>query len=160
MEGLDNSVASDGLTAVIGEVVALRKDGSVLVRAPGLDDTPAWIASHVPPGHLAPSAHVLLYVATGTTTRPIVAAVLRATVTEDAVTETEAPMLRAGEASSTNKANKPARLILEADKEIQLRCGRSSLLLREDGKVQLRGADIVSRASRGNKVRGATVEIN
>ena len=52
------------------------------------------------------------------------------------------------------------RLNLEASEEIRLTCGRSSLLLRRDGTVIVRGVKVVSRASQSNKIRGATVEIN
>lgn len=52
------------------------------------------------------------------------------------------------------------RLDLEASDEIRLTCGKSSLLLRRDGTVIVRGVKIVSRASQSNKIRGATVEIN
>jgi len=52
------------------------------------------------------------------------------------------------------------RLNLEASEEIRLTCGKSSLVLRQDGTVIVRGVKIVSRASQSNKIRGATVEIN
>jgi hypothetical protein len=52
------------------------------------------------------------------------------------------------------------RLELEASEEIRLTCGKSSLLLRRDGTVIVRGVKIVSRASQSNKIRGATVDIN
>jgi hypothetical protein len=49
---------------------------------------------------------------------------------------------------------------LEAAQEIVLRCGKSSLTLRRDGKIVLRGTEIVSRASEANKIKGSTVKIN
>jgi Domain of unknown function (DUF6484) len=52
------------------------------------------------------------------------------------------------------------RVILRAEKEILLECGQSSVLLRSDGKIIIRGVEIMSRASRTNKVRGACVKIN
>jgi hypothetical protein len=52
------------------------------------------------------------------------------------------------------------RIRLRAHEEILLECGQSSLLLRSDGKVIVKGVEIVSRASRTNKVRGACVKIN
>jgi hypothetical protein len=51
-------------------------------------------------------------------------------------------------------------IVLEAQQEIALRCGQSSLTLRRDGKIVLRGRDVVSRASRRNKIRGGSVDIN
>jgi hypothetical protein len=63
----------------------------------------------------------------------------------------------------------PGRLAVEVDGEtvrltaeqsIELKCGKSSLLLRRDGKIILSGDYIVS-ASRGpNKIRGATISLN
>ena len=51
-------------------------------------------------------------------------------------------------------------LNLEAQDEIRLTCGKSSLVMRRDGTVIVRGVKIVSRATRANKIRGATVSIN
>jgi hypothetical protein len=52
------------------------------------------------------------------------------------------------------------RVCLEAQREMVLRCGKSSLTLRSDGKIVIRGVEIVSRARRANKVKGGTVRIN
>jgi hypothetical protein len=49
---------------------------------------------------------------------------------------------------------------LEAADEIRLTCGKSSLVLRSDGTVIMRGVRIVSRASESNKIKGSTVNIN
>jgi hypothetical protein len=51
-------------------------------------------------------------------------------------------------------------LDLEAADEIRLTCGKSSLVLRRDGTVIVRGVTIVSRASQSNKIKGGTVSIN
>ena len=52
------------------------------------------------------------------------------------------------------------RLDLEATDEIRLTCGKSSLVLRGDGTVIVRGVNIVSRALQAHKIRGATVNVN
>lgn len=51
-------------------------------------------------------------------------------------------------------------ICLKADRTIRLECGRSSLLLRKDGTVIVRGLKIISRAVETNKIRGGTVSIN
>ncbi len=51
-------------------------------------------------------------------------------------------------------------VVLEAGKEIVLRCGQSSILLRKNGKIVVKGAEIISRSSGKNKLKGATVNIN
>jgi hypothetical protein len=52
------------------------------------------------------------------------------------------------------------RIALRGDREIVLECGLSSLVLQRDGKIVLKGVEIVSRASGNHKIRGATVKIN
>jgi hypothetical protein len=52
------------------------------------------------------------------------------------------------------------RAELEASEEIRLTCGKSSLVLRRDGTVIIRGVNITSRALQANKVRGATISLN
>ncbi|MBN1442594.1 MAG: hypothetical protein JXA90_07795 [Planctomycetes bacterium] len=52
------------------------------------------------------------------------------------------------------------RIVWEADRELILRCGRSSILLRRDGKVEIKGKYLLSRSSGVNKIKGGSVEIN
>jgi hypothetical protein len=49
---------------------------------------------------------------------------------------------------------------LQASEEIRLTCGKSSLVMRRDGTVIVRGVRIVSRATESNKIRGGTVSVN
>jgi hypothetical protein len=52
------------------------------------------------------------------------------------------------------------RLVLEADREIVLRCGKSSITLKADGRVNVKGTQLLSRADGQNRVQGATVQLN
>lgn len=49
---------------------------------------------------------------------------------------------------------------LQAGKTLELVCGRASIVLTADGKIVIKGANLVSRSSGPNKIRGATVAIN
>jgi hypothetical protein len=49
---------------------------------------------------------------------------------------------------------------IDAEEEIMLRCGKSSVILRKDGKIVIKGAQILSRASETQKIKGASVRIN
>lgn len=49
---------------------------------------------------------------------------------------------------------------LKASKRIELRCGKSSLILDSDGHISLRGKYIVSQASGANNIRGGSVNLN
>lgn len=52
------------------------------------------------------------------------------------------------------------RISIEGKEEVVLRCGKASLTLRRDGKVLLRGVNVVSQADQIHKVRGGKVQIN
>ena len=52
------------------------------------------------------------------------------------------------------------RIVFDAKKEIELRCGKSSLIMKNDGKIVIKGTQLVSRASGVNKIKGAAVKIN
>jgi hypothetical protein len=52
------------------------------------------------------------------------------------------------------------RVVIEAKREVSLRCGKSSITLCADGKIVIRGTRLLSRASGVNKIKGAAVEIN
>ncbi len=49
---------------------------------------------------------------------------------------------------------------LQGKDEIQLECGKSSLSLKRDGQVIIKGEKITNRARRVNKIKGANVKIN
>jgi hypothetical protein len=49
---------------------------------------------------------------------------------------------------------------LEAGATLTLRCGESSVLLRQDGKVLTRAVDIAAIANRTHRLKGGSVEIN
>jgi hypothetical protein len=52
------------------------------------------------------------------------------------------------------------RLHLEAYDEIVLRCGESSVKLRADGKITIKGKNLLSRATGTHRIKGGSVDIN
>lgn len=52
------------------------------------------------------------------------------------------------------------RVVLSAEDEIVLQCGRASITLRRNGRVVIRGVEVETRASGVNRIRGGTVAIN
>lgn len=52
------------------------------------------------------------------------------------------------------------KLVLNAENEIVLRCGKSSLIMKRDGKILIKGVNLINRAKEVNKVKGASVQIN
>ncbi len=52
------------------------------------------------------------------------------------------------------------RFIFNAKKEIVLQCGKGSITIRKDGKIIIKGSNLLSRASGQNKIKGGSVAIN
>lgn len=52
------------------------------------------------------------------------------------------------------------RVVLQAEREIVLRCGEASITLTRAGKVIISGHYVVSRSTGYNKIKGAAVDIN
>lgn len=100
---------------------------------------------------IAPSdigRQVLVVLEDGDAERPIIIGVVQAT----AVTVTPEP---AGHVEIEGK-----RLRLQAEDEVVLQCGEASITLRGDGRIVIKGMEIVSRAKGTHKVKGAAVLIN
>lgn len=54
----------------------------------------------------------------------------------------------------------PEELVIEAGRRLTLRVGDGSITIGEDGKILIKGRDLVSHATRRNRIRGGSVSIN
>jgi hypothetical protein len=52
------------------------------------------------------------------------------------------------------------RVLITADKRIELRCGSASIILEKDGRISIRGVHVSSQASGANRMRGGSVHLN
>jgi hypothetical protein len=159
--GLDNSWLLVSGGACVGRIVHVSAEGKPSVDFPGNPAGPVEarsvvrISSETDVGQLAGS-NVLLVFENNNAALPIVAGLLSDTL------YSAGPVEAAGE-----PAQRPAsavvdgqRVVIEGREEIQLRCGKSSITLKKDGKVLVKGTQLVSRASGTNKIKGASVAIN
>jgi hypothetical protein len=126
----------------IGKVVVIEPDGTFLVDYPQNSLGPLQARTIIE--HLRVGDEVLLGFAGGDPTLPIVLGHVYDHV-------------RARPRTLHLKADK---ILLEAQEQLLLQCGQGTLETLRDGKVRLRGKDILSRASRTNKIQGASVRIN
>ena len=51
-------------------------------------------------------------------------------------------------------------IVLSAEKDITLKCGKASITLTRAGKILIRGAYLSSQSSGVNRIRGGTVHVN
>ncbi|MCO8121113.1 hypothetical protein NHH03_05135 [Stieleria sp. TO1_6] len=63
---------------------------------------------------------------------------------------------------STSLSNDPTprQVVIEATDELTLKCGDCSVDLRKDGKLMIRGVDVLTRAKRTQRIKGGSVAIN
>lgn len=141
---------------VIGQLVELAPEGTPLVDFPGNpEEAPLAALSAAAIGPDAVGQEVALLFADGDPRRPFVVGLLR----EPAPVETEADLaVEPGKALSARVDGE--QVLITADKEIVLKCGRASITLTRAGKVLIRGAYLLSRSSGVNRVKGGSVQIN
>ena len=52
------------------------------------------------------------------------------------------------------------QIVIEAEDEVFLKCGKGSIQIRKDGKITIKGTDLLSRSSGPQRIRGASININ
>lgn len=52
------------------------------------------------------------------------------------------------------------RIVIEAQEDIVLRCGKASITLTKTGKVLIKGEHLLSRSSGSNKIKGGSIQLN
>jgi hypothetical protein len=141
------------LAPLQADTVSIRRARVLRVDADGLVVTEiersagemrcAWLEGATAPPFLEPGDIVLVWV--GLNDQPAVLLGRIASV---------APLTRGSEASI------PDELVIEARKNLTLRVGDGSISIRSDGKILIKGKDLVSHAQRTNRIKGGSVSIN
>ncbi len=62
--------------------------------------------------------------------------------------------------SATIQRDEDLPIQITSRKSIELRCGKSSIVMKADGTVTIRGTQILTRAERNNRIQGASVQLN
>jgi hypothetical protein len=165
-EVLDIDDRVDGLTQPEGVPPAFELAGVLIARLHGFDEDETPLVACVPslPGEIVRARSVVALQRThigsdlvvvferGNAAHPIILGALQ-----------ERRTVAASGAASARHVTVQAdneRVIIEAEREIVLRCGDAAITLTRAGKVMIKGSYIVSRSSGYNKIKGATVDIN
>lgn len=149
-------LAGRGREVVIGTITSVAANGDVKVNFAG---TPAGLPvaalTTVVIGADDIGRRVALSFIEGDPARPLVLGLIRE----------ETTVVTAG-GSDTQRAERGAalldgeRVVLTAQSEIELKCGKASITLTRAGKILIRGAYVLSRSSGANRLQGGSVEIN
>jgi len=145
--------------AVVGSVVAFERGRVKVTFAGAHRPVAARLLVGIDDASLRRAAEerseALLVFEDGDSTRPILVGLLRSA----------APLVDALLAGPLPEAAKVAhvdgqRVAIEGKEEVVLSCGKASLTLRRDGKVVLRGVNVISQADQVHKIRGGKVQLN
>ena len=137
IEQMQNSVSQELVRTV---VTRIHSDGSIAVLA---DETrPCDVLLMPGTERLAPGDGVIVWYSEDSSTRPVV-------------------MGRVGTLPmEPERREQPDEIVIEARQQLTLRCGDGSITIRQDGKILIKGRDLVSHARRLNRIRGGSVAIN
>jgi hypothetical protein len=146
---------------VIGWLVGLGGKGEPLVDYPGNprpEPLPALATASC--GQEAVGRELALLFADGDPLRPLIIGLIHDTKI-DVVAEPEQALREDAQQDQALEVRLDGdRLLLSADKEIVLKCGKASITLTRAGKILLRGAYLLSRSSGVNRIKGGSVQIN
>lgn len=160
-EARDAALAQERLDGVvIGRVVRGGDGVEVLVDYPGNPcGGPVSAVSTVRSSAADVGREIALAFQEGDPERPMVLGFIQSP------RRAPAPPAEAEEAPTTPDTTLTARvdderLVLTAEREIVLKCGKASLTLTRSGKVLIRGKYLLSRSSGVNRIKGGSVQIN
>ena len=154
-----SSSSQTSLTTVVGELVGVDENGAALVSFDGMQE-PVVARSALSKSDCESinelPAKVLISFAPGEQNNPLISGIVRETLFPLGKSENK-NVPRSGQ----YKANIDGQIVeISGKDQILLECGKSSILLRKDGKVIIKGVNVVSRSSATNKIKGSSVKIN
>ncbi|AKQ69077.1 hypothetical protein A176_005989 [Myxococcus hansupus] len=147
----------------VGWVAGVDADGSVRIDFPANKHGPLLARTTVPlePEQWQQAARerreVTLFFDDGRPSRPVLTGLLQPmppTPLLDAMLAQRLPM------ASREAQVDGRRVLLEGRDEVVLRCGKATLILRADGRVILRGVEVLTEAEGVHRIRGGKVKIN
>lgn len=159
LTGFDISRRVEGMR--VGKVTNIDGNARVFVDYPGSPQGPtgARFTSSVKlqalRNALASGQEVLILFENNDPSRPIIIDTLSSLI--DEITHAEPAELK----------EKPEDVIIDgkkitfdAQEEVVIKCGQGSILVNKNGKIILKGTNLLSRSSGSNRIKGASVNIN
>lgn len=145
----------------IGRLCPSNNEGVIMVECAGHPPAQARLLSGMDRKALSSRENtgreVLLIFENGEPSRPIIVGILEDPIQDLVSLEVVSPEGKNGEKHVLVDGDK---ILLKAEREITLQCGKGSITVKKDGKIIIKGTNILSRASQTNKIKGGSVELN
>lgn len=146
----------------IGRIAEPGGSGEVMVAFQDIPPRPARVLSGINRSELCKAENrgrdVLVVFEGGNPDRPIIIGLIESVLEDLVAMKIEPPPTDQKKPAEARLDGK--RVVLEAEKEIQLKCGKGSITIKKDGKIIIKGTELLSRSSGTNRVKGASVRIN
>jgi hypothetical protein len=140
--------------AVVGTLVGFAADGRPLISSTAqADPSPQPALSCVHLNERQIGADVVFVVESGERRTPIILGVL--VPSEPVVAGRKVATVTAAEVQIDGTV-----IVIDAEKSVTLRCGEASITLRRDGKIVVKGINIISSAQGANRIVGGSIELN
>ncbi len=147
---------------VVGRLAASGQSGEIMVEFNGNRPRTARLLSHLSRKELSKEKNigreVLLVFEYGDPERPIITGQIENLLEDIVSMEIDQPDINASEANEAVIDGE--RVVFEAKKEILLKCGKGSIKIQKDGKIVIKGTNLLSRSSGPHRIKGGSVNIN
>ena len=161
VQTLTESISPAGATvSQVGRLAGMNNQGDILVEFDGQGPIAARLVAGFDRKELGKvenkGQEALLLFEQGDPQRPIIIALMENLIESLISFGNSEEMTERPEAALVDGK----RVIIEAENEVILRCGKGSIQIRKDGRIIIKGTDVLSRSSGRQRVRGASVSIN
>ena len=140
----------------LGKLISVEKTGRVLVDYPDNPFGPLPARSTVRRLNRHGKREILLMFENGDPRLPIIIGVLQ----DQPIVTGPSQEVILDKKETKDIILDGERIVFDAKKEIVLRCGEGSVTIKTDGKIIIKGTNILSRSKGVNKIKGASVNIN
>lgn len=158
-EGLNNPIktSTEAINGVrVGVIFSMEKNGKIVVDYPDNPVGPLCARSVINLTFADKNKEILLAFVNGNPQLPIITGLIQ---NKPVITEPSEELL-INRKSVKEITMDSERIIFDAKKEIVMICGEGSVKMRRDGKIVIKGTNLISRAKATNKIKGASVNIN
>ncbi len=154
----------------LGKVVGFSENGIPLVSVDtdGVKQQPLESISIVALGLLEVGDRIVLSFVQSSPTTPVIMGIVQSRVGQvlEYMGQQGCPSTEVSEFTQAKGDSLPtvtmngSKLELTSPTEIKIQCGKSSITLTKSGKILVKGEHVLTRATKANKIKGGSIQLN